>query len=52
MIYQSVIDRSCKGKMLALLIDPDETGSDKLKLLLGNASSAGVSFILVAGEAW
>ena len=50
MIYQSVLDLSGKKKMLALLIDPDETGIDELNKLIITASAAGVSFIFVGGS--
>lgn len=50
MIYQSILDLAGKRKLLALLIDPDETGADKLPGLLRSADKAGVSFVLVGGS--
>ncbi len=50
MIYESILNVSGKRKMLALLIDPDETDADKLSVLLKSASIAGVSLIFVGGS--
>ncbi len=50
MIYNSILDLSGRQKMLALLIDPDETASDKLPLLLKYADNVGISIILVGGS--
>ncbi len=50
MIYQSVFGLSRKRKVLALLIDPDQTTSGKLPYLLNSAGKAGVSFILIGGS--
>jgi len=50
MIYQSMLDLAGKRKLLALLIDPDETGVDELPGLLGHAAESGVSFVLVGGS--
>ncbi|MFP4366717.1 MAG: geranylgeranylglyceryl/heptaprenylglyceryl phosphate synthase [Bacteroidales bacterium] len=50
MIYQSILELSGKKKMLALLIDPEETGVEKVPRLLKHACDAGVSFILVGGS--
>lgn len=50
MIYQSILDLSGKKKILAILIDPDETDPQKLPLMLGSAAGAGVSLVLVGGS--
>jgi phosphoglycerol geranylgeranyltransferase len=50
MIYQSILNISGKRKMLALLVDPDETTPEKLAVLLKNANGAGVSLILAGGS--
>lgn len=50
MIYQSILEHSGKKKMLALLIDPEETGAENVPPLLRNAGNAGVSFIMVGGS--
>jgi phosphoglycerol geranylgeranyltransferase len=50
MIYNTVIGLLGKKKILALLIDPDETGADRLAVLLKQASDSGVSLILVGGS--
>jgi phosphoglycerol geranylgeranyltransferase len=50
MIYQTILNCSGKKKkILVLLIDPDETGIDRLPALIGNLAETGVSFILVGG---
>ncbi len=50
MIYKSILDFSGRKKMLALLIDPDETGPDRIPDLIGQANDSGVSFVLVGGS--
>ncbi len=50
MIYQSIISLSGKKKILALLVDPDETAVDNLRVLMQVASVSGVSLILVGGS--
>jgi phosphoglycerol geranylgeranyltransferase len=50
MIYNTVIGLLGKKKILALLIDPDETVADRLAVLLKQASDSGVSLILVGGS--
>lgn len=49
-IYQSIMEISGKRKMLAILIDPDETGSSELPVLMRNVNDAGISMILVGGS--
>ena len=50
MIYQSIQSLSGKKKILALLIDPEETAPDMLHVLIESAAGAGVSMILVGGS--
>ncbi len=50
MIYQSILTLSGKKKILALLVDPDETGVDRLTGLMEMAASSGVSLVLVGGS--
>lgn len=50
MIYQSILKHFGKKKMLALLIDPEETGAEKVRRLLKHAGNAGVSYIMVGGS--
>ena len=50
MIYKSILDLSGKQKILALLIDPDETCGGKLPVLLRSANDTGISMILVGGS--
>jgi phosphoglycerol geranylgeranyltransferase len=49
MIYQTILNCLGKRKILALLIDPDETTIERLPALIGNLEDTGVSFILVGG---
>jgi phosphoglycerol geranylgeranyltransferase len=50
MIYKSILDSSGRKKMLALLIDPDETGIDRIPGLIGQANDSGISLVLVGGS--
>ncbi len=50
MIYQSIVSLSGKRKILALLVDPDETGVDSLPGLMKIAAVSGVSMVLVGGS--
>jgi phosphoglycerol geranylgeranyltransferase len=50
MIYQSILSLSGKKKILALLIDPEETSQDVLPALIDSAAEAGVSMVLVGGS--
>jgi phosphoglycerol geranylgeranyltransferase len=50
MIYKSILDCCGRKKMLALLIDPDETGPDRVPELIGQANDSGVSLVLVGGS--
>ncbi len=50
MIYQSIQSLSGKKKILALLIDPEETAPDMLHVLIESAAEAGVSMVLVGGS--
>lgn len=50
MIYNTVIGLLGKKKILALLIDPDETEADRITVLMKQASDSGVSLILVGGS--
>ncbi len=50
MIYQSILSLSGKKKILALLIDPEESSPEELPLLVQSAGEAGVSMILVGGS--
>jgi phosphoglycerol geranylgeranyltransferase len=49
MIYDSIL-KPVRKKMLALLIDPEETGCEDIPVLLDYANEAGVSFVLVGGS--
>ena len=50
MIYKSILNFSGKKKILALLIDPEETSPDVLPVLIDSALRARVSMILVGGS--
>lgn len=50
MIYRTILANAGNKRVLAILVDPDETGPDKIPLLLKYATDAGVSFILVGGS--
>jgi phosphoglycerol geranylgeranyltransferase len=49
-IYESILRLSGKRKMLALLIDPDETGPEDAARLMEQAREAGVSMVFVGGS--
>jgi phosphoglycerol geranylgeranyltransferase len=50
MIYQTILANAGKKRVLAILVDPDKTGPDRLPLLLKYANDSGVSFIFLGGS--